>query len=140
MLTAINLHFSGFDINQIQYSETPAPAQIIQPLNHELYTKFQEEAKKLNKWLLIYIKLSKTDSNIFDRFSMYDYINTRFLCLSLEPEDSNGKWFIDFHNITNIPCLVVVNPSSGEIIDKICTDLSSSRTTNFLNKFLSSEF
>ena len=79
VLAAINLHFTGFDINKIPQSNAPAAATLVQSLNHDLYINFQEEAKKLNKWAIVYIKMSKKDVCIFDRFSMYDYVGTNFL-------------------------------------------------------------
>lgn len=137
VLAAINLHFTGFDINKIPQSNAPAAATLVQSLNHDLYINFQEEAKKLNKWAIVYIKMSKKDVCIFDRFSMYDYVGTKFHCLSLEPEDSCTKWFIDYFNITVSPSLAIINPFSGELVDKLLTDLSSSRVTNFIDTFLS---
>lgn len=136
VLAAINLHFSGFDINKIPQTENPAPAAIVQPLNHDLYTNFQEEAKKMNKWAMVYIKISSKDISIFDRFSMYDFVETRFHCLSLDPEDVCTKWFIDYFNITTSPSLVIINPFTGELVDKLCSDLNSSRVTNFITDFL----
>lgn len=138
LLTAINLHFTGFDPNVIPQTNNQQSVTIVQSLNHDLYINFQEEAKKMNKWAIVFIKISNKDISIFNRFSMYDFIGTRFHCLSLDPDDSCTKWFIDYFNISTSPSLAIINPTTGQLIDKLCSDLNSSRVTNFLNDFLSS--
>lgn len=137
VVAAINLKFSGFDINRIPESDSSAKVSIVQSLNHDLYSNFQEEAKKKNKWAIVFLKASSKDTDIFNRFSMYDFIDTRFHCLSLDPDDSSAKWFVDFYSISSSPCLAIINPSTGDLVDKLSNDLNSSRVTNFLKNFLS---
>ncbi|OHS98565.1 hypothetical protein TRFO_08857 [Tritrichomonas foetus] len=137
LLAALNLFYAGYKVDATpEFTDAVAPP-IIQSLNHDLFTHFQEDAKKNQKWALVYLKMARTDLPLSDRFFLYDYVGVRFQILELDPDEQCTQWFLDFYSISHTPCLAVIDPGNGHCVDKYTGEIKAKNITEFLTSFLS---
>ena len=149
---AVNLLIAGYNIdnvssNNTQNNDVQNNVPIIKSFNHEKFTHFQEEAKKLRKWCFVYVKHDKYQSTKnsqqfeeFDlpqlkKFFLYDFMESRFHGLELDPDDVCTKWFKDYYNIPHVPCIAIIHPDTGACLSKYNGVMTPQKITEFLNDF-----
>ena len=154
LLKAVNLLIAGYNIdnvssNNTQNNDVQNNVPIIKSFNNEKFTHFQEEAKKLRKWCFVYVKHDKYQSTKnsqqfeeFDlpqlkKFFLYDFMESRFHGLELDPDDVCTKWFKDYYNIPHVPCIAIIHPDTGACLSKYNGVMTPQKITEFLNDFLS---
>ena len=138
-----------YGISIVEHVEAPAPkavfddskedndAKFVVAESNEKFNEKRKIADEKKRWLLVYIseKPCKIDPFVPDGY-LRDLMNCNFVGFITNTEEPDGKWFTHAYKITELPSFCIIDPLSGQMVEKTNKNYERKKLHDYLEGFL----
>lgn len=147
---AIEFFFGSTKEQPKMQPQPPPPMKPKKPMNEErppqerlilagTNERFQE-ARKMgtdrNRWLIVFLTEEELPLSVLRCDQLRDFMSCRYIPLEISRDKTDGQWFYHTYQIREVPVFCIIDPLTGELLDKRLGPMSNKDLIIWLRQFL----